>query len=405
VGAWGAAIFSDDTAADVRDSFRDLIGDGLSPEEATRRLIAEYASSVDDAQDGPPLWLGLAVTQWKCGRLQEDVKARALQVIDSGLDLARWSGNAKLVRAREAVLAKTRELLLSAQPPPRRIGKRFRQTNDWNIGELVSYRTVSGQYVVLRVLGHHVDKGGTAPEMDLLDYYADVPASPEAAATLAPRPMVEKHPDAYTLTRRFMVGATSAREIPTDRLQRLGVRAPATEPVTRDGTRVLLWRPGRPVSLDTFIARVMPGPLIWRSGPGGDDHRRWQMGDVFACLTDSGKHPLLQVIDRYRGAGLDDAPVVAVLDALPESVPALAEVPARAVWFSRTPPIGFGFVLVNDGTDAVPASALTAVGNRAPVADRVVQVFVSVPMALRQVERTIGLRAAAGRSTPAPEKF
>ncbi len=144
MGAWGTAIFSDDTAADVRERFRDLLGDGLSAEEATSRLLAEYASSLDDPNDGPSFWLGLAVTQWKCGRLQADVKMRALQAIDSGADLRRWSGNAKLVNTRRAVLVKTREQLLSTQPPARRIAKRFRQANDWDVGELVSYRTTSG---------------------------------------------------------------------------------------------------------------------------------------------------------------------------------------------------------------------------------------------------------------------
>jgi hypothetical protein len=234
--------------------------------------------------------------------------------------------------------------------------------------------------------------------MDMLDYYADVPSSPEAAIALAPRPMVEKHAHGYALTRRFMVGATSAREIPVDRLQRLGVRAPASEPGTGTGLRVLLWRPGKPVSLDTLIERVMPGPVVWQAGPGGDEHRRWQIGDVLACRAESGKYVLFQVIDRYRGDGLDDAPIVAVIDALPESVPSLADVPARAVMFSRTPPIAFGFVLVNDGTDAVPASALVTVGNLAPVADRVVHAFASVPMALPQVERTIKARAAQNSS-------
>ena len=393
MGAWGTAIFSDDTASDVRDSFRELIGDGISPEDATTRLVAEYTSSVDDPDDGPPFWLGLAVTQWKCGRLQDDVKARALQVIDSGVDLNRWAGNAKLIRAREAVLAKTRALLLSAQPPARRIAKPFRQANDWDVGELVSYRTASNQHVVLRVLGHHVDKGGTAPEVDLLDYYADAPPSPETAATLAPRPMVEKQEYAYTLTRAFMVGATSAREIPVDRLQPLGIRAPAPEGRAAAGVRVLLWRPGKPVSIDTFIERVMPGPLIWRPGPGGDDHLRWTIGDVFACRMKSGRHAMFQFIDRHRGDGVDGAPTVAVLDGFPESVPPADQIPANAVMLHRAQSIAFGCVLVNDGTDTVPPSALIKAGTSAPVVQKIIQVFASVPMAVRQAERRMSLQA------------
>ena len=121
MGTWGTAIFSDDTASDVRDEYRDLIGEGLSTEQATDKLLRHYAPSLDDPDDGPPFWLGLAVTQWKCGRLLEQVKEKALHIIDSGADLKRWSGDAK----RRAVLEKTRAQLLSPQPRPTRIRKRY----------------------------------------------------------------------------------------------------------------------------------------------------------------------------------------------------------------------------------------------------------------------------------------
>ena len=41
MGTWGTGIFSDDNAADLRDDYRDFIGDGLSSREATDRLLAE----------------------------------------------------------------------------------------------------------------------------------------------------------------------------------------------------------------------------------------------------------------------------------------------------------------------------------------------------------------------------
>ena len=41
MGTWGVAIFSDDLAADIRGDFRELIGDGLTPSEATARHKAE----------------------------------------------------------------------------------------------------------------------------------------------------------------------------------------------------------------------------------------------------------------------------------------------------------------------------------------------------------------------------
>jgi len=71
MGAWKAAVFSDDTACDVRDNYVDLIGDGLSGAEATKKLLREWAGSLDDPDEGPVFWLALAATQWKNGRLED----------------------------------------------------------------------------------------------------------------------------------------------------------------------------------------------------------------------------------------------------------------------------------------------------------------------------------------------
>src|SRR5215469_10167451 len=82
MGAWGTAVFSDDTACDVRDNYVDLIGDGLSGVEATKKLLREWAGSLDDPDEGPVFWLALAATQWKNGRLEDLVQQRALNIID-----------------------------------------------------------------------------------------------------------------------------------------------------------------------------------------------------------------------------------------------------------------------------------------------------------------------------------
>jgi hypothetical protein len=90
MGAWGVAVFSDDLAADVRDEFRDLIGEGLSSTEAVEKLLGEYASSVDDDNEISVFWIALALTQWKLGHLEERTKNEALRLIAAGEDLKRW---------------------------------------------------------------------------------------------------------------------------------------------------------------------------------------------------------------------------------------------------------------------------------------------------------------------------
>src|SRR6516162_2497943 len=124
MGAWGPAIFSDDTASDVRGDYRDLVGDGLTGPEATDHMLKDWRSSVDDPDDGPVFWLALAATQWTCGRLEERVKVKAIEIIDRGTDLDRWKHDAKLLKQRQTVLLKLRAQLLSRQPPEKKIPKR-----------------------------------------------------------------------------------------------------------------------------------------------------------------------------------------------------------------------------------------------------------------------------------------
>lgn len=76
MGAWGPAIFSDDTACDIRSDYRELLEDGVDDAEATRRVISEYQHLGDD--EAHVLWLALAAAQSALGRLDDSVKSEAL---------------------------------------------------------------------------------------------------------------------------------------------------------------------------------------------------------------------------------------------------------------------------------------------------------------------------------------
>jgi hypothetical protein len=167
VGTWGVGVFSDDTARDVREAFRDAIGDGLSPTAATSRLVEQYAPD-DDPDSGPPFWIGLAVAQWTLGRLVPSVRKKALRVIADGSDLARWAEAPRDLAKRRAVLARVASQLRSTPPRPRLVRRPWVETCDWRRGELVVYRMGSGTDVHLRVAGHASDAGGTRPVCEVL---------------------------------------------------------------------------------------------------------------------------------------------------------------------------------------------------------------------------------------------
>ena len=242
MGTWGPGIFSDDLASDLRAEYRDLIGDGLSGEEATDRLLHEWQAELDDPDVGPLFWLALAATQWRVGRLEERVKAEALRIISTGADLPRWDPGSSLCTKRQAVLAKLRRELESPQPAPRRIPKRFVRTCEWEIGEVIALRLLSGRFVLFRVIAHHSDRLGTRPVCEFLDWAGDEIPPPELIGELKIRPFIatRTYPNEPPI---LVIGAASAREMPWDRINRLGVRTPPCSEYERNRScHWTLWR-------------------------------------------------------------------------------------------------------------------------------------------------------------------
>lgn len=232
MGAWGTALFSDDTACDVRDEYIDHLGDGLTGTQATERLLNKWASSLNDQDEAPVFWLSLAATQWKHGRLESRVLQNALDVIDNGSDLVKWKSSPDYWK-RQAVLEKLRATLLSPQPPEKHVRKHFRDVNEWQVGDLVTYRLLSKRLIIMRVIGHHRDKGGIAPIIELLDWVGQ--EIPDNLGAQQIRKGVGK-----TAITQLMIGRTRAKERPDNRLQQLFSNLPP-EQKPRFYT-VTLWR-------------------------------------------------------------------------------------------------------------------------------------------------------------------
>lgn len=167
MGADGPAIFSDDLACDVRGDYRALLEDQVPDLEATQQVIAANADLDEDEE--PVFWLALAATQWRVGRLEDQVRARALDVIDSGRDLARWEeAGPRAVAKRAAALAALRQQLTGPQPARKPIRRPWRYATDLDAGAVLGYRT-SGRLVLLRV-AHVAEDWGRAPVIERLTW-------------------------------------------------------------------------------------------------------------------------------------------------------------------------------------------------------------------------------------------
>ncbi len=169
MGAWGPAIFSDDTASDIRGEYREMLEDQVPDDEATRRVIEAYHHL--DADEEHVLWLALAATQSRLGRLQDEVKARAINVIDSGSGLGLWEeAGPKELASRKVALAKLRAQLTGPQPARKTVRAPWRHETDLQAGDILAFTASNGQMALLRVARVDDHRIGVAPIVEWLDW-------------------------------------------------------------------------------------------------------------------------------------------------------------------------------------------------------------------------------------------
>jgi len=240
MGAWGTGVFSDDNAADLRDDYRKLVGDGLTGPQATDRLIAPWAPHGDPDLE-PVFWLALALTQWSCGRLEARVKEEALRMIANGSAIRAWA-DSPYEGKRRTVLDAAKRKLESPQPTERKIKALPLATCDWERGDLIEYRLMTGDSLVLRMLDRHVDQGGAYPVCELFDW-----RGPEIPATGLPDTTPVRELRGYGGGKRFMIVPLGKRFL-KDRLRRLNLRHTLDESYSRvprgksNATRVTSWK-------------------------------------------------------------------------------------------------------------------------------------------------------------------
>ncbi len=234
MGAWGVGVFSDDLACEVRDAYRNLVADGCSARRAKEAILGYWGPFLDDFDSGPVIWLSLAVTQWKLGRLDEGTRDQALAMIESGKAARLWADEKRWLKKRESVLRQVQVQLLSAQPLPRMLRKRFKNTCEWERGEMICYRTRSGQFVVFRVIGSYTDRGGTSPVVELLDrVFETLPSAGDlnSIPIRSGRFADGFEPGLCSTVTQLFIGRLSSRELPQHRVNRLGTISEPTQQV------------------------------------------------------------------------------------------------------------------------------------------------------------------------------
>lgn len=170
VEVWTVGIFGDEVSDEVQFQYQKMIRDGEIGEKVTSTLVNEYLPKLKTSDEISVFWLSLAAVQWKLGRLEEEVKRKALSIIDTGEDLLRWE-DLKLKKKREKVLERVRGQLLSPQSPPKKLRKKFVASTDLEAGDLVVYTMASGKKVILSVIcTKEWPSGDVYPMFDLYNY-------------------------------------------------------------------------------------------------------------------------------------------------------------------------------------------------------------------------------------------
>jgi len=192
---WGAGLFSDDVACDIRDHYRQLLEDGTEDGAATRLTFEKFGPYLEES-DSITL-IALAVTQSKLGRLESDVRNRALAVIDAGADLAVWEReNPKLLPKRRAVFEKARAQLTGPQPARRRLRPLKRELCGLVAGDVLAL-ALPRRVALLRVVRVHSHRLGETPVLEELDFDGSEVPTCDALERLGPRvtdPITFKHP-------------------------------------------------------------------------------------------------------------------------------------------------------------------------------------------------------------------
>jgi hypothetical protein len=185
VGTWGTGLFSDDLACDIRDHYRALVEDGVE-DAAAARLTAEKYREYLEQPDGIAL-LAFAITQSTLGRLDPDIRDKALAVLDRGADLDEWKReNPKQLPKRRAVLDKARAQLVGPQPARKRLRPPKRVLSGLAAGDVLAF-ALPRRVALLRVVRVRAHRLGDAPVLEELDFSGTEVPSREALERLRPK--------------------------------------------------------------------------------------------------------------------------------------------------------------------------------------------------------------------------
>ena len=149
MGAWGTAISSNDTYADIYDEFFDLYNDGQLIEDISKKLTADNQETINEPDDSNNFWFALAKAQWECKQPDTVILERVKQIIETGSDLEVWrrlDADEKDIKKRKVVLDKFLADLQTEKSKAKSRKKKVIKQPPFEKGDCLTFKLANGNY-------------------------------------------------------------------------------------------------------------------------------------------------------------------------------------------------------------------------------------------------------------------
>lgn len=192
MGTWGTGLYADDTTCDIRDDFIKGLKQGLSSEKSCQAILDRYGKLLEQPETACLVYFALADTAWKYGRLPEQLRTKALALLETGESMLAWEREAPgSAPARRKVLKNLSVRLNSPQPPEKHLRislpKSRKVRTSAPIGSVFSLALPSGKLALLVLVGYR-------ELSDSIDPVFSVPSWREVSLAVAPPQLTVEEP-------------------------------------------------------------------------------------------------------------------------------------------------------------------------------------------------------------------
>ena len=134
MGTWGVGIFQNDIGDDIKTEYINKLKLGKNSENIFEELMSENRELLNDPDDACDFWLALSSVMYDYGRLTDNVKNKALEIIESEDEIMRWAGTD--VNKRKKELIKLKEKLTSEPMLEKKVTVLKKYMTKWKANEI-----------------------------------------------------------------------------------------------------------------------------------------------------------------------------------------------------------------------------------------------------------------------------